>query len=291
MTDSESGPWWLDVATCRSLVGAGWSEDAIDWRVSTGRWQRPVRGVVTRTSGELTQDQRRVVGLLYAGDGAMLSHGSAGALFSLCPEPTQVQVTTAHGPHVRSNDLVSVHQSLRPTEPWLIEDMLVTPPARTAIDLALGLTDLDAVHAVLGRSVQRRLATPEQLSHELAMAPKRGSMLPRVALEQVTAGAHAASEARFLRLVRRGGLPEPELNAPVVTADGVKFVDALWRQLGKGAEIDGRPYHFDPRAWAADLVRQNAIACCGITLLRILASRLWTDERAVLAELTAFLLG
>jgi very-short-patch-repair endonuclease len=66
-------------------------------------------------------------------------------------------------------------------------------------------------------------------------------------------------------------------------------VDALWRHLNKGVELDGQRYHLDPAAWAADLVRQNAIQASGIILMRIAASRLWGDEMRVIHELTAFL--
>ena len=73
----------------------------------------------------------------------------------------------------------------------------------------------------------------------------------------------------------------PENNAPVETRDGPKVVDALWRALGKGVEIDGRGYHFDAPAWTADLPRQNAIQIAGIVLLRIAAQRLWTEAAGV----------
>ena len=81
----------------------------------------------------------------------------------------------------------------------------------------------------------------------------------------------------------------PELNAPVVTSSGTRYVDALWRWLGKGAEVDGQAFHFDASAWRADLVRQNAIQTTGIVLLRIAARRLWTEPESVVAEIRTFL--
>ena len=81
----------------------------------------------------------------------------------------------------------------------------------------------------------------------------------------------------------------PELNAPVETALGTRYVDALWRHLGKGVEIDGRVFHIGSASWEADLARQNAIQATGIVLLRITARRLWTEPDAVIAEIRAFL--
>lgn len=141
----------------------------------------------------------------------------------------------------------------------------------------------------MGRAAQKGLATPEQLVGELGIAPRRGSRLPSIVLEEISAGALAASEGQFLRIVRRAGLPAPELNAPVDTCDGTKFIDALWRHLRKGVELDGHRYHLDAGAWAADLKRENAIQATGIMLLRIPAGRLWRDQAAVTREIATFL--
>jgi hypothetical protein len=229
--------------------------------------------------------------LLYGGAGSVLSHETAAGWWGLLPgeEPDRVSVTVPHGRHPVSTARIAVHQSERPLRPRILDGWPVTPPARTAIDVCLGLDRLDAVRDVLGRALQSGRASAAALGHELELAPSRGSLLPRRALEEVQHNAHAASEARFLRLVTDGGLPLPELNAPVTTWRGIRFVDALWRALGRGVEVDGRTYHLSPAAWAADLQRQNDIQSAGIVLLRIAAERLWTEPDRVLAEVRAFL--
>src|SRR4029078_1342508 len=84
--------------------------------------------------------------------------------------------------------------------------------------------------------------------------------LPRLALSELAAGSHAASEAQLMRLIRRAELPETELNAALHGAAGVRYVDALWRHLCKGVEVDGQAYHLSPAQWRADLARQNEIS-------------------------------
>ena len=108
-------------------------------------------------------------------------------------------------------------------------------------------------------------------------------------MAEIGAGAHGAAEARLVSLVTRSRLPPAEYNAAVQTAAGTRYVDALWRALAKGVEVDGRAFHLDAASWAADLARQNAIQSAGIVLLRVPARRLWTEPDAVLAEITAFL--
>jgi very-short-patch-repair endonuclease len=282
-------PWWEGIATIDALVSAGLTARTARGRIRAGRWQEPAPGVVCQTSGQLTPRQWLIAGVEYGGPSALLSHTTAGAAWGFCAPERRRHVTVDHGHHVSSTDQIAIHQSLRSCEPRFLDELPFTPPARTVIDICGGLTRLDDVRHLMGRAVQKKLTTPQQLATELAAAPRRGSRLPTLALEEISAGAHAASEARFRQIVRRAGLPRPELNAPVETREGTKYVDALWRHLNRGVELDGHRYHLDPAAWAADLVRQNAIQATGIILMRIAAGLLWSDEQRVIHELTAFL--
>lgn len=45
------------------------TEDALRWRVSSGRWQQPCRGIVVAHSGPLTEIQALRVAVLWAGPG------------------------------------------------------------------------------------------------------------------------------------------------------------------------------------------------------------------------------
>jgi hypothetical protein len=203
--------------------------------------------------------------------------------------PDVVHVVVPHGRNLRSTPEIRVHQSRRHAECVLVEEVLVTPPARTAVDIAATLGSFDAVQALLGRALQSGKVTIDTLSDEIDAAPSRGSRRPRTVPADLAAGSRAASEGRLLRLLRGSGLPLPELNAPVRTSAGTFYVDGLWRALAKGLEIDGRAFHLDAGSWARDLSRQNAIQTAGVVLLRIPARRLWADPSGVLDDLRAFL--
>jgi hypothetical protein len=289
MLAADSEPWCDDLATVDALAASGLSRQTIRRRIRRKQWLEPLPGVVCRTTGTLSDDQRLQAALAYGGAGAAISHATAAAIWGFGSRPAQVHVTVPHGRHVRSTERVAVHQTLRPFESRYVAGVWLTPIARTVIDTCLALGDVDQVRNVMGRAVQQERVTVDELESELAIAPSGGSLLPRRALEEITLNAHAASEGRLIRIVLTAGLPLPELNAPVATDLGVKYVDALWRALGKGVEIDGRRYHLDPASWANDLTRQNAIQVAGIVLLRIAAHRLWDDEAGVLADLRAFL--
>lgn len=286
---SASTCWTADLADVSALVAAGVNRQTIRRRVQRGAWQEPCPSVVCRTTGSLSSYQWLVAAMRYGGPGAMLSHASAGELWSLGPTPPRVHVTVPHGRHLRSTAEVAVHQTTRPCRPVLVEDLLVTPPARTAIDMALGLRAATSVVALLGRALQRGRVSLDQLADELLLAPRRGSASASEALADLACGSRSAAEAQLLRLLRRAGLPLPEMNAPVTTAFGTRYVDALWRSLGRGVEVDGQAFHLDAAAWQADLIRQNAIQTTGIVLLRIAARRLWAEPDAVVSEIRAFL--
>jgi hypothetical protein len=289
MQDEVPLPWWNGIARADDLVAAGLRRRTVRRRIQSGRWQEPAPGVICATSGPLSARQWRIAAIQYGGATSVLSHATACAALGLVPEPAQQHVTVVHGHHLSSTPKIAVHQTIRDSRPRFLDELPFTSPARSVIDVCVGLQHLDDVRALMGRAAQKGLVTPEQLAGELATAPRRGSLLPSMVLEEVSAGSHAASEGQFLRLVRGAGLPVPELNAPVDTSDGTKFIDALWRRLRRGVELDGQRFHLDAGAWAADLKRQNAIQATGIVLLRIPAGRLWRDQAAVIREIATFL--
>jgi hypothetical protein len=289
MTSPPLSPWVSDLASVAALTASGLNRQTIRRRVLHGTWLEPLPGVIARVTGTLTSDQQLLAALTYGGPSAALSHATAGSFWSLAARPSRVHITVAHGHRVRSSPKVAVHQTSRTFVARHIDGMSISPPARTVIDMCLTSDNLDAVRNVMGRALQLERVTIAELEQELERVPRHGSLLPRRAFEEIGRNAHAASEARFVRLIAASGLPMPEMNAALVTRDGVKVIDALWRHLGKGVEIDGRAYHLGPSAWASDLARQNAVQLTGVVLLRIAADRLWSSPGGVVAELRAFL--
>lgn len=289
MTTSQDEAWVDDLATVSSLLDHGWSYDRVRRRIRTGPWQEPLPRVVLRTTGEPTQRQWWRAALLYAGPGSAVSHATAAERWGLPVTSPRVVVTRPGGSHPRSTNRVWVRQSLRPFRVFPLDGIATTAPARSVLDACLDMRRLPDVDALLGRAVQRRLVTLDDLADELEIAPSAGSRLPRRAMAELAVGSHAASEAQLLRLIRRAAIPSPEVNASVETRVGTRYVDALWRRLGKGVEVDGQAFHLAPDQWQADLLRQNEIQSAGIVLLRLPARRLWTEPDAVIREIRWFL--
>ena len=176
--------------------------------------------------------------VLACGDGAVLSHGSAGALMRIVPrERGVIEVSVPRSNSIRRPGL-RIH---RPTcrcskDHTTFHGIPVTSPTRTLIDLAtyltpdrldravseadiLGLIELDALRSELeGRSGQHGVRPLRKLIDRHTFAMTRTEL-----------------ERRFLRIVRHAGLPLPETGACV---NGFE-VDFFFRDLGLVVETDG----------------------------------------------------
>lgn len=283
----------------------GISDRRIRTAVDGGRWQEPVRGVVVPHSGPLTQRERWLVALAFAGPGSALSHHSAlriwgaraeelaaarrvaGVLgdYRPVPEGGMVEVSRGHGQHMASHAFVVVHQSRRPLEAVELSGLRTTGAARAAVDVSLSARRRADVDHVVSDVLQRGLTTVDELAEEVRAAGRAAGPWLRAALLDAGRGMRSVGESELRRVVVASGLPEPEWNASVQTPGGTYFVDALWRDRRVAAEADGMAYHLSARHWGKDLRRQNALLGTGLVLLRFPVRRLREEGGACAAEL------
>lgn len=300
----------LAVARRNCLRARGLSDLRIRTALRTGRWQEPVRGVLVPHSGALTQRERWLVALAYAGPESCLSHHSAlllwgakaaelsagrrvaGVLgdYRAPAEGGMVEVSRAHGQNMSSHGFVVVHQSRRPLEIVELSGLLVSGAARAAIDVSLTARRRADVDHVIADVLQRGLTTLEELAEEVRRAGRAATPWLRAAIGDAGRGMRSVGESELRRVIVAAGLPEPEWNAAVETAAGTYYVDALWRSKGVAAEADGMAYHLSARDWAADLKRQNALHGTGLVLLRFPVVRLRQECAACGAEIARLVL-
>jgi hypothetical protein len=302
-------PVGLTVARRDALRDVGISNTRIRTAVRTGRWQEPVRGVVVAHAGSLTQRERWLVALAFAGPDAGLSHHSAlrlwgakadelaasrrvaGVLGDYRPvlDGGMTEVTRCHGQHMASHGFVVVHQSRRPLQIVEHDGLRTTSAARAAIDVAVTAYRRADVDHVIADVLQKGLTTVDALAEQTELAGRLATPWLRSAVRDASRGMRSVGESDLRRVVLAAGLPEPEWNAPVDTMAGRFFVDALWRSKRVAAEADGQAYHFTARDWSADLRRQNAIHGAGVVLLRFPVRRLRAEPVGCGRELYALL--
>jgi very-short-patch-repair endonuclease len=260
------------------------TRDALRWRVMSGRWQQPCRGVVVAQSGPLTEIQVLRIAALWAGPGAALAGLTAATLDGLtgfadrgkpADRPIHVLVP-AFCPARRQRPSLPlvVHYSR------LLGDgdihPLRQPPrtriARSVVDAAAWMASDRGAQAVLAAGVQQRLVRLADLTAVVA----RNQRLPRRAmikatLDDMAGGAQALSELDFTRLLRKHRLPEPDRQAQRLDSSGRRrWLDAVWEAARLIVEVDGS-HHMEAMQYWADMDRDNDFTLDGYRVLRFAA--------------------
>lgn len=260
-------------------------------RCRGGPWRRLLPGIVLLHNGEPSPRQRVEAALLYTGEAAMLTgveacrrHGLRG----LDASPT-VHALVPAGRQVSSSGFVVVERTHRLPPPVLHEGVPLAPAERAVLDAARRMRRLDPIRALIAESVQRGHCMPQDLCVELDAGSSRGAALPRLALREVSSGVRSVAEADARRLIRRSRLPEPMWNVPVHDTRGQRIArpDGWFDEVTLAWEIDSYAYHLAPAEYAQTMRRDTTMAAHGIVVIRTLPTRLRSDPRGVLAELTA----
>jgi very-short-patch-repair endonuclease len=202
--------------------------------------------------------------VLACGKGAVLSHRSAAALWTILAPADIIEVTVPGAAGRKARDGIRVHRSLTllPSQTTRRAGIPVTKPSRTLGDLKRALPS-DQFAAALRRAEFRRLPLGGQLEPE-----------------------HTRSEleSRFLALCRRHHLPKPEVNVRV----GPFLVDFLWRARRLVVEVDGFGAHGTRSAFEADRAR-DAQLTMGFDVVRFTWRQVVEEASAVAATLRALL--
>jgi hypothetical protein len=233
------------VVTRGQLLALGLGDEAIKHRIRKGRLHRIGRGVYVVGRPELSQRGRWMAAVLSCGSKAVLSHRSAAALWGVRPDaPSNAEVSVRYAsPRHRPGVCVYRRTRLREGDVTRVDGIPVTTIALTLVDLAR-VVDSRALERAVNEADRLNLIDPDTLYAELARYPGyRGvAALRGLLAERTFRLTDSELERRFLRLLRRQGLPLPQTGAMV---NGFK-VDFFWPQLGLVVETDGLRYHRTP---------------------------------------------
>jgi very-short-patch-repair endonuclease len=280
------------VVARHQLLAAGIRRERIaSWRRS-GRLVVQRRGVYSLGHGLLTQEARWLAAVLACGEGAVLSHRSAAALWGLRPPGGGAIDVTVGGDGGRrpGEDIRAFRSAIAgarfattergipvTTVAWTLVDLaaVVRPhQLRRAVEEAdrLELFDLVAVDRALGAAKGRRGS--RALIALLADMAERGVTRTR-----------SDVEAAFLQLCIDQGIPRPEVNR---VRDGVEH-DFRWPDRRLVVEVDGWAYHRGQSAFAADRQRDRRALTAGWRVARFTASEVLRTPVAVADEVARML--
>jgi very-short-patch-repair endonuclease len=203
--------------------------------------------------------------VLAFGDGAVLSHRSAAALWGIA-RPTEVIEVTVSGTAGRAERRgINVHRSrtLLSSDCTRRTGIPVTKPSRTLEDLRRMASDKEFAAAV-------RQAEFLRLPIGDSFAPDR---------------TRSELEARLLRICRRHRLPKPMVNARV----GRFIVDFLWSRQRLIVEVDGWESHRTRSAFESDRARDARLKVFGFEVVRFTWRQIAHDPARVARTIRALL--
>jgi very-short-patch-repair endonuclease len=266
------------LVTRAQLLRAGVLPHLIEGRVRAGR-VRPVHAGVYQVGSVVVPRAREAAALLSC-DGAVLSHRTAAALRTMVHEQQAtdvVDLTVSPSRHYGRRPGIRTHRSkLAKDEITVLDGLPITTAARTLLDLCSVATPRELERA-LAVAERERFATRDELTALLNRYPRRpGTRRLRdfIATKAALVFTRSAAEEQLLALIRKAGLPEPEMN---VVLHGCE-VDCFWRDARLAVEVDGYAYHGSARAFVRDRKRDSALAAAGIQVVRLSWQQL-TEER------------
>lgn len=248
------------------LLALGFTPKAIRHRVERGRLHPIVRGVYAVGRPELSPEGRWMVAVLACGEGAVLSHRSAGALYGICEERDAIEVSVRVRREPAHTGLrVRVRPSLRDRDVGRRRRVPVTSPAQTLVDLA-SIQGPKTLERAVNEADKLDVIDPETLQGELTRFAGVPGVKPlRTLLDRDTfLLTDDELERRFLALALAAGLPVPITRTKV---NGFT-VDFYWPELKLVVETDGLRYHRTPAAQARDALRDQTHTAAGFTRLR-----------------------
>ena len=276
------------VVSHAQLIDLGFHPQAIKHRIANGRLHPLRRGVYAVGRPRVTQHGRWIAAVLSCGPDAVLSHGTAAALWEIGDQKRgsiEVSVSTRGGR--RRADLV-IHRraALLADDVTRQNGIPVTAPVRTMVDIACRLSRRQLEKAIKEADV-RGLVDPETLRYALGgMRGQRGVSVLREILDRHRfVLTDTELERRFVPIARRAGLPVPQTQAVV---NGFR-VDFYWPDLRLVVETDGLRYHRTPVQQATDRVRDQAHTAAGLTPLRFTHAQVAYEPRHVERTLRAIL--
>ena len=265
------------VVSRAELAVLGLDRFAIARRVKGGRLHVVHRGVYAVGHPRLTGRGRWLAAVLACGEGAVLSHRSAAALWGLRPTAAaKVDVTVARESGWRTRGGIAVHRPRLAAPATSVDGIPVTTPGRTLLDLATVLQR---------RPLEKAAELAEALRLDVAIDPAhRGARRLAAAMaHDLGFTTRSVLEDAFLDLCARHGIPRPLVNHVVAGYE----VDFWWPDAALAVEVDGFEHHGTRAAFERDRQRDARLTTAGARVLRFSYLQVFEEQETVALAISA----
>lgn len=247
-------------------------------RLRNPELQAPTRGVRRLPAGELGLLEHATAFASVLPDDVVFSHLTAARLHEL-PTPHSWPGPAEPLHVMRKSDRPRVdrtgcrhHRGLEHRHPAVVAGLRVTSAVDTWCDLAGWAQPhlLAAADALLRRSV---VSGADLVEAAAARRGRRGSDDLRTISQLARAGAASPGESLARWWFWQWGVPEPELNVPVLDANGnwLATSDFVWKSARVVGEYDGDVHRTDRDTWLRDRERRACVEDAGWSYVELTA--------------------
>jgi very-short-patch-repair endonuclease len=246
------------------------------------------RGVYAVGHPGLTRKGRWMAAVLAAGPGAVLSHRSAGALWTIVSGDGRVVAVSRTAACGRRPGIQIHRVQLEADEVTTVDGIPVTTVARTLLDLA-GELPRGRLERALDEAEVRRLGDATPLRELIDRYPRRRGTRTLREIRADHVGAVMTRhelERRFVIFLDDHDLPRPLVNHQI---PDIGECDIVWPGARLVVELDGYETHGTRRSFESDRARDRALQVAGWRVVRITWRQLRDDPRQVAADLRVLL--
>jgi very-short-patch-repair endonuclease len=275
-----------DVISTQQLRELGADRSWIERRTHMGWLVRVFHCVYAVGHPPRTRRGWYIAALLAGGERSVLSHRTAAAVHHMAAWSGRLHLSVPRTAHRLEGIRIHRPRTLRPEDVVIVDGLRVTSPLRTLIDLT-DFGERRLLERAIDQAEYHRLHLPLGEVHDRLHRRPRGRLLRAVITEHVAGSTITESEAEefFLAIVRRAGLPAPELQVKLWG----RRRDFVFRDAQVVVEIDGRQAHDRDGAFERDALRDAEVVVNGHRPLRFTRRAVKFDQGYVERTLRAVL--
>ncbi len=263
------------LVTAQQAANKGISAKAVARRVASGEWFACCRRVYRLSAAEVTVRQWALAPVLWAGGGALASHGTAALLHSFGvrpPKAPEIWVPAERAPRFRG---VTVHRGTRldRTDRTTVDGIPVTTAVRALIDLSGRLEDQKLL-ALTEDLLLRGIVREDRLRARLAALrssgrPGAGRLDALLDTRGDGRPLESALETLVWQIIVSTGVRLPQRQYWVTNGQQRYRVDFAWPDLKFGLECEGFAHHGGSAPWSNDRTRYGELGDIGWRVLPI----------------------
>jgi hypothetical protein len=255
------------------FIGSEALAQGMPWGELQRRHTRVFRGVYVPADSDVGAVVLAKAAWLWSRRRGVVAGLAASALHGSKWVDSGLSVDLYHDNRHRLPGLMTRSERLSKEEICLVDNVPVTTPARTAVDLGCWYPRVKAIAAVDALVRATALDVAEAVTLADRQGGRRGILRARRVLGLADAGSQSPKESWLRTVLIDGGLPMPQTQIPIHDEWGkpVAYLDMGWEEMKVAVEYDGEHHRTDRRQYSWDVRRLEMLQRQGWIIVRVTA--------------------